>query len=289
MAYAKPGDELEMETLDAYAGIITLERSLAETLARGPLRIRNLVTGPVFVEGAKAGDVLCIEVLDIRLPQEGLTMIKPGSGALEGWLTESPPVTRFTKIENGKALFNLREGRRTAIPVRPFVGIIGVSPALETIATLVPGRHGGNMDSPDVSPGSRLFLPVAVDGALFGLGDVHAVQGEGEACGTALEVESSVKVRLDIVTKKAMSWPRVETPLELVALGSGKPLEDAARSGLLEMLGWLRRDYGYSTDEAYMLLSLAAGMRVTQMVKPLYTKSVKLPKALALGSERGSC
>jgi amidase len=161
--------------------------------------------------------------------------------------------------------------------VDPFIGTIGVSPAYEAIQTLAPGPHGGNMDCPDVKPGNKLYLPVSQPGALFGLGDVHAVQGDGEICGTAVEIGAVVKLRFQ-VQKKTIAWPRVESPDQIMTVCSARPLEDAARLAYRELIGWMVEDYGWDRDDAYIFLSLACKARIAQIVDPLYTVAAKLDK-----------
>jgi acetamidase/formamidase len=173
----------------------------------------------------------------------------------------------------------LHDGREIEISVKPFIGTIGVSPAHEAIATVTPGKHGGNMDTPDVCSGNKLFLPVMTKGALLGLGDVHAVQGDGEICGTAVEIPSTVTIKIDLIKNKQIDWPRIESPDEIMTVCSAKPLEDAVRLAFMELIKWLEEDYDFELYDAYMLLSLAAKIRVSQIVDPLFTVVAKLPRA----------
>ena len=136
------------------------------------------------------------------------------------------------------------------------------------------------MDAPEVCPGNKLFLPVGVHGALLGLGDVHAVQGDGEICGTAIEIPSIVTMKIDLIKNKSIDWPRLESPSEIMTVCSAKPLEDAVRLAFLEMIKWLENDYGFERYEAYMFLSIAAKVRLAQIVDPLFTVVTKIPKTL---------
>jgi len=280
IARVKTGELLDIETLDAYGALITPAHDLKSALTEGPLVIRNPITGPLFVEGAEPGDALVVEILKISLPGRGVTLIKPASGGLEGWPQGSEALTKFSDITEGIIDFVMGDGRAVPLAAKPFIGTVGVAPAFGSIASIVPGRHGGNLDSSDICVGNKLILPVAVRGALFGLGDVHALQGDAEICGTAVEVSSKVRIRLGLMKGKAVGWPRIEAPSGIIVLGSGKPLEDAARHAFREMMEWLRDDYKVDTYDAYMLLSLTAEVRVAQMVNPLYTVSVKLPEAV---------
>ena len=134
------------------------------------------------------------------------------------------------------------------------------------------------MDVADVCKGNRLYLPVGVDGALFAAGDVHARQGDGEICGTAVEIPAKLTFKFDVMRDKSIEWPRIESPNEIMTVASARPLEDAARLAFRELIQWLNEEYGFSVYDAYMLLSLTANARIAQIVDPLYTVVAKLPK-----------
>jgi len=278
IATVSPGETVQIETFDCFSDIIKPGKDLAKALKEHVDIFHNVATGPIYIEGAEAGDTLLVEIVEFELPSYGVTTTVPGFGALEGWLTETLALTRFSKIHGGKITFGIGENRHVAIEDHPFVGTIGVAPASESIPTTTPGKHGGNMDVPDVCEGNTLKLPVAVKGALFGLGDVHAVQGDGEICGTAVEVPAVVTVRFDLEKGRKIEWPRIESPDEVMTVCSARPLEDAARLAFREMVRWLETDYGVNQYDAYMLLSLTATARIAQIVDPLYTVVVKLQK-----------
>jgi acetamidase/formamidase len=278
VATIKSGEIVKIETWDALSGVIKPSKTLADVIQKGTTFYENPVTGPLFVEGAEHGDTLIVNVMDISIPNEGVTLIIPGFGGLEGWLQKSPPLTKFSKLKNGKVVFTLQDGRKIEISAKPFIGTIGVSPASEAISTITPGKHGGNMDTTDVCPGNRLFLPVMTKGALLGLGDVHAVQGDGEVCGTAVEIPSTVTIKVDLIKNQQIDWPRIESPDEIMTVCSTKPLEDAVRLAFMELIKWLEDDYGFEPYDAYMFLSLVAKIRVSQIVDPLFTVVAKLPK-----------
>jgi len=261
IASVAPGEVVEVETWS------TLER------------VTNPVTGPIEVEGAEPGDTLVVEILDIELPDVGTTAIIPSFGGLEGWLNLMEPRRKMCEIREGKVLYVTDGGDTVELEADPFIGTIGVSPEFESITTLSPGRHGGNMDCPDVRPGNTLMLPVFRPGALLGLGDVHAVQGDGEICGVAVEIPAVVTLRLDLQKGKSIGWPRVVSPDEFMTVGSARPLEDAARQAFREMVDWMVADFGWVRDDAYMFLSLAARSRIAQIVDPLYTAVVKLSRS----------
>lgn len=186
--------------------------------------------------------------------------------------------TKFVRIEDGIIYYKTEDGRTIELEAKPFIGTIGVAPESEAISTFTPGKHGGNMDCPDVCPGNKLYLPISVEGALFGLGDVHALQGDGEICGYAVEIPSRVRLKLSLKKGHSIEWPRIETPNAIITVCSAKPLEDATRLAFLEMIKWLEQDYGFERYDAYMFLSIAAKSRITQIVDPLYTVEAILPK-----------
>jgi amidase len=278
IATIKPGETVEVETWDASGNAVRLDQTLKDALQKGVRDYDNPITGPIYVESAESGDALKIEIIDIRLPDVGWTSVIPGFGGLEGWLQLSPPLTKFSKISDGKIIYAMNDGRTIEIPAKPFIGTIGVSPEFEAVSTIIPGRHGGNMDVPDVCVGNTLYLPVAVRGALLGLGDVHAVQGDGEICGTAAEVSSKVTLKVELKKNKKLDWPRIESQDEIMAVCSARPLEDAVRLAFLELIKWLETDYDFERYDAYMFLSLAAKARIAQIVDPLFTAVAKLPK-----------
>ncbi len=280
VATVRPGEIVAVDTWDAIGGVVKRGQTRKDVIARGTKIFKNPVTGPIFIEDAEPGDTLVVEILDISLPELGETSVMPGAGGLEGWLELCPPLTKFSTITKGKVIYNTAKRGKIEIPVKPFIGTIGVSPEFEAVATITPGKHGGNMDVPDVCVGNKLYLPVTVKGALFGLGDVHAVQGDGEICGTAVEIPSTVTMKFGLLKKKKLDWPRIESPEELMTIGSARPLEDAVRLAFLEMVKLLEEDYGFERYDAYMFLSLTAKVRVAQIVDPLFTAVVKLSKQL---------
>lgn len=278
VATVSSGETVQIETFDCFGNVVGPGKSLAEALNEGVEIFHNVATGPIYVEGAEEGDTLLVEIVDFELPSLGVTTTIPGFGALEGWLTETPALTRFSEIQDRSAVFRLSDNRSVVIDLQPFVGTIGVAPGSQAISTTTPGNHGGNMDVPEVCKGNILKLPVSVKGALFSLGDVHAAQGDGEICGTAIEVPAVVTVRFGLEKGRWIDWPRIESPEEIMVVCSAKPLEDAGRLAFREMIRWLEADYGVNRYDAYMLLSLTAKARIAQMVDPLYTVVVKLQK-----------
>ena len=285
VATVRPGEVVEVEAWDAFGGVVKPGQTYAEAEARGVKIHENPVTGPIEVGGAEPGDALVIEIMEIELPEWGATSIIPGFGALEGWLRRLEPRTKISRIGGGKVHYVTDGGETIEIDAEPFIGTIGVSPESEAITTIAPGPHGGNMDCPDIRPGNRLMLPVFRPGALFGLGDVHAVQGDGEICGTAVEIPTVVTLRFGLRRGRRIGWPRVESDEEIMTVCSARPLEDAARLAYRELVDWMASDYGWERTDAYMFLSLAARARIAQIVDPLYTVVAKVPRRYLGGTD----
>jgi acetamidase/formamidase len=274
------GEVVEIETYDCFGDSVRPERDWKEVLESGQEIFENPVTGPVYVEGAESGDTLVVDIVDIKVGERGITALVPGFGLLEGWFTQAPPLSKFSEIRDGEVVFPLGTGKSIKIPARLMIGTIGVAPATESTATVTPSKHGGNLDTPEVTVGNRLYLPVNVKGALFALGDVHATQGHGEVCGTGVEVPAVVRIKFELLKGKKIEWPRIESSDEIMTVCSARPLEDAAKLAVRELIRWLVADYRLEEYDAYMLLSVAGDLEISQVVDPMYTVVAKIRKQL---------
>ncbi len=255
VARAAPGETLLFETLDALGGAVrTLEDALSVTL---PRERANPATGPVFVEGAHPGDSLVVELLEIKLGARGLGRVKNG-GVLIREL--KPPVARLAPIEGDRVRFN----ERLTFPVRPMVGVIGVAPSGQPVATFYPGPHGGNLDINAFGPGSKIYLPVGVDGALLALGDVHASMGDGELTGGGLDIAAEVTVRVDVRRGIGWTWPVIETPAAWCTCFCAPALADAIRGATRSMTALLADRLAMSREEAFILIGAAGDARIGQ-------------------------
>ncbi|GAC1364435.1 MAG: hypothetical protein NVSMB4_20220 [Acidimicrobiales bacterium] len=168
-----------------------------------------------------------------------------------------------------------------ALPMAPMLGTVGVAPAGgEVRSSLVPDRFGGNMDSPDIAPGATVYLGVNVEGAMFSVGDGHYRQGEGEACGTAVEGAMTTTFIVDLIKGGAPGWPRIEDDHSWTTVGSSRPLEDSWRIGNAELIGWMGELHGLHPMDAYQLLSQVAKAPIANVVDANYSVAVKAPKVL---------
>ena len=170
---------------------------------------------------------------------------------------------------------------RVELPIEPMLGTVGVAPAAgEVRSSLVPDTFGGNMDTTEMRPGATCYLGVNVPGALFSVGDGHYRQGEGEACGTAVEGAMNVTLVVDLIKGGAPAWPRIETDDHLIVVGSSRPLEDAWRASQAGMVSWLSELYGLDKLDAYQLLSQTSLAPLANVVDANYSALAKVPKAL---------
>ena len=233
----------------------------------------NPVSGPVFVKGARPGDTLAVELLEFAPPAWGWTAIIPGFGLLADEFPE--PWLRISQVdaEQGRVRFS----EQIELPYRPFPGTLGVAPPEPgQHPILPPSRYGGNMDVKHLNPGVTLYLPVGVDGALFALGDTHAAQGDGEVCGTAIETAMDVVVRLTVRRDLRVEMPQYDVPAGLVAAheqsgyhvctGVGPDLMEAARDAVRATIAYLQEHRGLEREEAYSLASVAADLRIHEIV-----------------------
>jgi amidase len=238
----------------------------------------NPATGPIEIAGATPEHVVVCDIEAMVVHSPGVTGLLPRVGAFPDWLrdVEFGVHGKVVAIEDG--FVDWPGG--PPLPVEPMVGVIGTAPLLESVSTQDNGPHGGNLDVQEIGPGCRVILPVAVDGALFALGDCHARQGDGELCGLGgIECRTDTTVRLDLAPRpEGMRWPRLETATHLCAVACARPLEDAFRLAVGELITWLGTDYGLSASDALMLLGQVAEARATQIVNPKYTYLVKIDR-----------
>jgi amidase len=276
-----PGDVVVAETLDAFGGAIKSVDDRPSEKLKFPFV--NPQNGPIAVEGAEKGDVLCVRIETIapRGPQPvGTSALIPEFGGLVGNAGTpmlNPPlperVMKYHVTKNG-----VRFNDKIVLPFEPFIGTLGVSPQIEAVLSLQPDYWGGNMDLPDVAPGAIAYFPVQMKGANLFLGDCHGRQGDGELCGVAVEIPSTTTVQVDLIKSWAIVWPRLENERFIMTIGSARPMEDAARIAYHELIRWLVADYGFDQLEAYFLLTQAGRMRVGNMVDPKYTLGASILK-----------
>jgi acetamidase/formamidase len=239
----------------------------------------HILTGPVAVEGAEAGDVLEVRILDVKLRQDwGFNFIRP----LGGTLPDAFPEGRILNIplDHDRMLGRLPFG--VDIPLRPFFGIMGVSPpkAWGRCTSVIPRAFGGNIDNKQLVAGTTLYLPVHVAGANFSCGDGHGAQGDGEVCLTA--VETALQGTFELIVRKDMKLvqPRAETPTHIITMGFDASLDRAMEIALKEMIDYIVETRNISRIDAYTLCSVGVDFHVTQTVNTSKGVHGMLPKAL---------
>ena len=285
VARLKPGEILEANSLDCFGNALQKPGD-SFSLVKGD----NPLTGPFYIEGAEPGDTLVVHILNLQVDgKQGVGTFSPGFGAINSThytpMLEDKPLAEkiwFYPIDHAEktATFQaLDSNYKVKIPLRPFLGCIGVCPANgEARSSIVPAEFGGNMDAPEVSAGNTLYLPVNVPGALFYFGDGHAAMGDGEIAGSAIEVPMKVRLQFDVAKGKRTGWPRFENEKEIMAAGIYRPVDDAARIAFTELVSWIHNDYGLSQLDAYELLSKVAKIHLTEMVDPNYVVVASIDK-----------
>jgi len=283
---AAPGDTLSLIVRDAWDGVITPDSDV--DILRTDMGGRvNPVTGPIYVDGAQPGDTLVVVMESYRPAGWGWTANIPGFGLLtDDFPDPALHIWRYDPTGATPLMF----GAIAQIPLAPFAGTIGVAPAAPGPHDIIPPRRtGGNMDIRDLVAGSALRLPVEVEGALLSIGDTHAAQGDGEVCGTAVEAPMEVSVRLDLEKGNASAFPRLTRPAaEMqpsgpvdITLGIGPDLHQASRDALRGMIDLLSARHGLAAVDAYMLCSVAGGLRISQLVDaPNWTVSFHMPRGI---------
>ena len=243
----------------------------------------NGATGPIEVRGAKVGDVLNVEILEIELDKLGFTALWPGIGMFPDWVRRKE-FGRQTRVVEVKGDF-VHWNEHLKLPIRPMIGVIGVAPVHGAVLTVDNGPHGGNLDVQEITTGNSVLLRVNKAGAHLFLGDCHAIQGDGECNGMgAIEIATTLTVKVSLgKAPPRLNHPRIETPTHICTLGCARPLEDAMRIAFEEMVYWLEDDWKIPAPEGYMLLGQIAEARCTQVVNPKYTYICKVDKKIFSG------
>jgi acetamidase/formamidase len=286
-AHVTPGTRIVSWTEDCYDGAVTKPGQL-------PTKVQlpghdNPQTGPFFVDGAEPGDTLAIRIEKLEPARDhGISSSFPGFGALNATdrtallHADLPETVWFYQVDRAKNVLRTRstDGRHSwEVPLAPFLGCLGVSPANgEARSTVVPDSFGGNMDCPEVRAGNTVYLGVRVPGALLSFGDGHFGMGDGEIIGTAVEGAMNVELTVDLIKGRETPWPRIENEDWMMSVGAGRPLEDAARVAFKDMIQWVREKTGVSEMDAYQFVSQNARAPVVQIVDPNYTVLVKVEK-----------
>lgn len=281
----RPGDRIVVETRDAFEGAIKTEQDMPTQKLRMPFL--NPQNGPIMIEGAEKGDVIAVHI-ESMVPRgnnpRGTCCMIPEFGALTGTTYTAtlnqplPEIVRKIHLDEKRVLWS----DRVTLPYNPHIGTLSLSPEIDSINSLTPDQHGGNMDLPDMGSGSITYLPVRSPGARLFIGDAHACQGDGEVCGVAVEHETITTIRVDLIKNWGIEWPRMEKEEFIMAIGSARPLEDATRIAYRELVRWMAADYRFDQWDAYMLLSQCGRVRLGNFVDPKYTVGAAILKKYIL-------
>jgi acetamidase/formamidase len=289
LARIRPGTALRLWSEDAFCGALTSTADLSSE--KVDLRFVNPQTGPFYVEGAEPGDTLALHVVSLEpardwaasaaIPFFGGLTSTDRVATLQDPLPDTTWIYEVDRARGTVGFVATSIDLRIELPIEPMLGTVGVAPAGgEVRSSLVPDRFGGNMDTPQMRAGATCYLGVNVEGALFSIGDGHYRQGEGEACGTAVEGAMTTVLLVELVKGGAPLWPRIEDDDAWMAVGSSRPLEDAWRIGAVEMVRWLGELYGLGAMDAYQLLTQTSESPIANVCDANYSAVVKIRKSL---------
>ena len=285
----KPGAVLRLWSDDAFGGALRTVDDLSS--AKVDLRFVNPQTGPFDVEGAEPGDTLVLHLVALEAARDwGASAAIPFFG---GMTSTDRVVTLQDPLPDTTWIYELDRDRKTVafaarhsdhrieLPFEPMLGTVGVAPAGgEVRSSLVPERFGGNMDTPEMRAGSTAFFGVNVEGAMFSVGDGHYRQGEGEACGTAVEGAMTTTLIVELIKGGAPGWPRIESDSHWMTIGSSRPMEDSWRIGNAELVHWVGQMCGLHPMDSYQLCSQITQAPIANVVDVNYSVVVKAAKNL---------
>jgi amidase len=248
----------------------------------------NPMTGPFYVEGAEPGDTLAVH-LESMTPNRpwGWTSNVLASNVVEPQQAAALPASEIVRwtvdvAEGFACLEHPTPGvAGLKLPLRPFLGCFGVAPSKgQAISTATSGEYGGNMDYRGLVAGVTVYFPVHAEGALFHLGDGHALQGDGEIVGTGIEISMDVRFSVSLLKGKTIGWPRGESDTHRFTIGNARPLDQALQHATTEMLKLLQEDYGLTVSEASLLLGQTVEYEIANVFNPAYSVVCKLNKSV---------
>ncbi|RMD01033.1 acetamidase [Clostridium autoethanogenum] len=270
LANADPGELLLFKSMDCFSNQIKAEKDLVLYM---DYSIANPAAGPVYINGAEVGDVLVVDILDIKVANQGVICTSRGCGPL---CDDMEDRTKVVKIDNNVAEFN-----NVKFHIDPMIGVIGTAPSGEAVDNGFPGNHGGNMDSKLIKKGSRVYFPVRTPGALLQMGDIHAVMGDAELCGTGIEVEGEILVKTSIIKNFELNWPVTETQNHWYVNASDHDYEKAVKYASKEMQRLMVNAYGWDKTDVYLYLSVQGNVEINQACKPCHVElilRISIPK-----------
>ena len=260
---------LTIETKDCYSNMLRTPET-RDTLV--PSELINPATGPIYIENCHPGDTLKVTIEKIDTEDFGVVSCGDDCGPLAPFIKGNH--LEIVDIKNGFADFL----GKFKIPIHKMIGVIGVAPSGDAKRTSYPGHHGGNMDTNMITEGTTLYLPVAVEGGLFAVGDVHAVMGDGEVGGSGLEIPANITLTLEIIEGKSYEFPIAEDDSNFCVIATEATLDKATESCMAASLEFLKDKIDIETQQIIMLMSLAGDLQVSQVVDPEMTVRFTFPK-----------
>jgi amidase len=264
------GSRICFDAQDALGGQV---RTASDVLSGLDFDRVNPATGPLAIDGIVEGDTLVVVIERIEMEERGATVSGPGLGVLPNALDRY--VTRILPIVSGNVQFDDLQ-----LPIRPMIGVIGVAPSTGSYPTGTAHRHGGNMDTKEIGMGGRLLLPVSQDGAMLAMGDVHAVMGDGEVCVSGCEVSARITVTVDRIAGRQRGWPILVTEHAVHVIVSLPTIDEALTEATRQSVELLMDACALTTEDAYMLCSLAVDLGVSQLVDPNKTAKATIPSSI---------
>lgn len=269
IATVKLNETFWIETQDCYGGQIKTENDLRTNIDNS---ILDASTGPVAIKDVYAGDTICVDILKIEVDSQGVLPTAPGFGPL-GELIKTAD-TKIVPIKDNLIHFS----DDLKLPLTPMIGVLGVAPKKGEIHCATPGDHGGNIDTKEIKEENKVYFPVFVDGANLAAGDIHACMGDGELSGTGVETAGKIQLKITKVDNLKITMPIVETAKSLMVISSESSFEKATKKGLKFATDLITRYTNLSFPDAYRLLSATCDLQISQIVNPLITVRVKIPK-----------
>ncbi len=269
IAYIQQGEEVVLETHDCFQAQLQSENDLIDKLDWSHV---NPATGPLYINGAKPGDILRVDVLEIQIGKQSIMVTIPGEGALGDVITQME--TAVLRREGDELVFK----DKLRIPKKPMIGVIGVAPETGSVPNGTPGPHGGNMDCTLIGEGASVYFTVGVAGGLFGTGDFHAAMGDGEIVVCGAETEGEVRIKAQVVEIKGLPTPFVETRDLVATIFSATTTDEAVKGAIHHMSQFLTEVAGLPLNDAGMLMSLVGELKFCQVVDPEKTVRFEFPK-----------
>lgn len=263
------GTTIEIATYDCFENQVQSAETIIDEIDWNRI---NPATGPIYINDAKPGDILKVTIEKIDIAAQGVLATGPNLGVMGHRLKKME--TKMISIDNNYALFN----DKIKIPLNKMIGVIGVAPEGEPISCGTPGAHGGNMDTKLIEEGATIYFPIFTEGALFALGDFHAAMGDGEVCGSGVEIAGKATLTLDVIKTKSIEHPILTNKDGISFIVSAETLDAAIQTASETAIDFLRPHTDLTLAEFTMLMSAVGQTEISQIVDPLMTVRFSIPQ-----------